>query len=79
MTENVEKMITLHQEKETNLKVYFWTDSDLLSFPTIYRGKAQADSQDRSTPVHYSTIRKWELRSQQRGVAQSEPNTFYKF
>ena len=44
MTENVEKMITLHQEKETNLKVYFWTDSDLLSFPTIYRGKAQADS-----------------------------------
>ena len=53
-------------------------DSEFLSFPTIYCGKARADNKDRTTPVHYSTICKWELRSQDRRVAQSVPNTFYK-
>ena len=32
----------------------------------------------RKVPVSYSTACKWELRSQDRKVAQSVPNTFYK-
>ena len=53
-------------------------DSEFLSFPTIYCGKTRPDNKDRTTPVHYSTICKWELRSQDRRVAQSAPNIFYK-
>ena len=53
-------------------------DSEFLSFPTIYCGKTQPDRKDRTTPVHYSTICTWELRCQDRRVAQSVPNIFYK-
>ena len=35
-------------------------DSEFLSFPTIYCGKNRADNKDRMTPVHYSTIYKWQ-------------------
>ena len=59
------KIITFAPRKgKKPLGVFIDKDSDLLSFPTIYRGKAQADNKDRSTPVHYSTICKSELRSQ---------------
>ena len=53
-------------------------DSKFLSFPTIYYGKIRPDYKDRTTPVHYSTICKWELSSQDRRVAQSVPNIFHK-
>ena len=33
---------------------------------------------DRTTPVHYNTICKWELRSQDRRVAQSNQTSFFK-
>lgn len=47
-------------------------------FPTIYCGKTRPDNKDRTTSVHYSTICKWELRSQDRRVAKSLPNIVYK-
>ena len=49
-------------------------DSEFLSFSTIYCGKTLSDNKDRTTPVHYSTICKWELRGQDRRVA----NIFFK-
>lgn len=44
----------------------------------IHCGKTQADNKDRTTPVHYSTICKWEPISQDKMVAQSLTNIFYK-
>ncbi len=60
------------------LGIFMDKDSEFLSFPTIYCGKRQADNSERSVPVHYSTLCKWELRSRDRRVAQSVPNIFYK-
>jgi len=53
-------------------------ESEFLSFPTIYCGQTRADNKERTIPVHYSTVCKWELRSQDRRVAKSVPNIFYK-
>ena len=79
ITENVENIITFAPgEGNKPLGIFMAKDSEFLSFPTIYCGKARADNKDRTTPVHYSTICKWDLRSQDRRVAQSVPNTFYK-
>ena len=58
------------------LGIFIDKDADFLSFPTIYCGKRQADNSERIVPVHYSTICKWELRSQDRRVAHSVPNIF---
>lgn len=52
--------------------------SEFLSFPTIYCGEARVPNKDRSVPVHYSTIAKWELRNVDRRVACSIPNIFFK-
>ena len=60
------------------LGIFMDKDSEFLSFPTIYCGKRQADNSERRVPVHYSTMCKWELRSQDRRVAMSVPNIFYK-
>ena len=54
------------------------TDSEYLSFPTFFCGECRVDSKDRLVPVHYSTVCKWQMRSQDRRVAQSVPNIFYK-
>ena len=79
MTENVEKIITFASgEGNKPLGIFMDKDSEFLSFPTAYCGKTRPDNKDRTTPVHYSTICKWELRSQDRRVAQSVPNIFYK-
>ena len=59
------------------LGIFMDKDSELLSFPTTYCGKRQADNSERRVPVHYSTMCKWELRSQDRRVAMSVPNIFY--
>ena len=49
--------------------------SEYLSFLTIFCGKR---SKERKIPVPYSTVCKWELRCQDRRVAMSVPNIFYK-
>ena len=75
MTENVKKVITFAPgEGNKPLGIFVDKDSEFLSFPIIYCGKTQPDYKDKTTPVHYSTIFKWELRSQDRRVAQSVPN-----
>ena len=79
ITENAENIITFAPgEGNKPLGIFMDKDSEFLSFPTIYCGKSRADNKERTTPVHYSTICKWELRSQDRRVAQSVPNIFYK-
>ena len=60
------------------LGIFIDKDSEFLSFPSIFCGKRRAQNSDRLVPVHYSTICKWELRVQDRRVAQSVPNIFYK-
>ena len=79
MTENVEKIMSFAPgEGNRPLGIFMDKESEFLSFPTIYCGQTRADNKERTTPVHYSTVCKWELRSQDRGVAQSVPNIFYK-
>jgi len=60
------------------LGVFMDKDAEYLSFPTIFCGKRRDDNKDRTTPVHYSTICKWELRNKDRQVAESVPNIFFK-
>lgn len=52
--------------------------SEFLCFPTIYCGQSREDNNNRETPLHYSTISKWELRNIDRRVAQNITNIFYK-
>ena len=79
MTENVEKITTFAPWEGNNpLGKFMDKDSEFLSFPTKYSGKTQADNKDRTTPVHYSTICKWELISQDKRVPQSAIAIFYK-
>ena len=79
ISENVEKIINFAPgEGNKPLGIFMDKQSEFLSFPTIYCGKTRVDNKERTTPVHYSTVCKWELRSQDRRVAQSVPNIFYK-
>lgn len=65
-------------EKNTPLGLFQDINSEYLAFPTIYCGKARPDNSDRQTPLHYSTICKWELRNVDRRVATNIPNIFFK-
>ena len=79
MTENLKKVITFAPgEGNKPLGIFMVKDSEFLSFPTIYCVKTRPDNKGRTAPVHYSTICKWELRSQDRRLAQSVPNIFFK-
>ena len=81
MTESVEKIITCSfapGEGNRPLGIFMDKESEFLSFSTIYCGQTRADNKERTIPVHYSTVCKWELTSQDRRVAQSVPNIFYK-
>ena len=79
MTEHGENIMSFAPaEGNRPLGIFIDKDSEFLSFPTIFCGKRRADNSERIVPVHYSTICKWELRSQDRRVAQSVPNIFYK-
>ncbi len=60
------------------LGLFVDNNSEYLSFPTIFCGEKRCDNQQRRVPVQYSTICKWELHSQDRRVAESVPNIFYK-
>ena len=66
------------REGNKPLGIFIDRDSEFLAFPSIYCGQWRADNNSRSVPVHYSTICKWELRSQDRKVAQCVPNIFFK-
>lgn len=63
-------------EGNRSLGLFVDQNSEYLSFPSIFCGKKKSDK--RQIPVQYSTICKWELRSQDRRVAESVPNIFYK-
>ena len=65
-------------ERNKPLGIFLDKDSEYLSFPSIFCGKRRPDNNERKVPVSYSTIAKWELRSQDRRAALSLPNIFYK-
>ena len=63
-TENLQKVLSFAPgECNRPIGVFMDKDSEFLSFPTIYCGETWPDNKERHTPVHYSTICKWELRS----------------
>lgn len=65
-------------EGQRPLSIYQDIDSEFLSFPTIFCGQRRIENSDRLTPVSYSDIAKWELRSSDRRAANSVPNIFFK-
>lgn len=65
-------------EGNTPLGMFQDRDSEFLSFPAIYCGETRKNNNSRSTPVHFSTICKWELRNCDRRVAKSVTNIFFK-
>ncbi len=79
VTENAEKIICFAPgEGNKPLGIFMDKDSEYLSFPTIFCGKRRPDNKERKVPVTYGTVAKWELRCQDRRVAMSVPNIFYK-
>ena len=65
-------------EGQHPLSLYQDKDAEYLCFPTIFCGQTPPSRDERSVPVHYSDIVKWELRSVDRRAAQSVPNIFFK-
>ena len=60
------------------LRLYQNKDAEYLCFPSIFCGQRPPSEDERSVPVHYNDIFKWELRSVDRRAAQSVPNIFFK-
>ena len=65
-------------EGQHPLSLYHDKDAEYLCFPSIFCGQKPLSNDQRSVPVHYSDIVKWELRSVDRRAAQSVPNIFFK-
>ena len=65
-------------EGQHPLSLYHDVDAEYLCFPTIFCGQKRPSKEERTVPVHYSDIVKWELRSVDRRAAQSVPNIFFK-
>ena len=65
-------------EGNTPLGMFQDQNSEFLSFPAIYCGQTRKNNNTRSTPVHFSTICKWELRNSDRRVAKNVTNIFFK-
>ena len=65
-------------EGQHPLSLYHDVDAEYLCFPTIFCGQKRPSKEERTIPVHYSDIVKWELRSVDRRAAQSVPNIFFK-
>ena len=65
-------------EGQHPLSYYHDVDAEYLCFPTIFCGQKRPSKEERTVPVHYSDIVKWELRSVNRMAAQSVPNIFFK-
>ena len=72
MTENVEKIVTFARA-ERNKPLGIFMNKDSCHFPLFTVVKLDLIIKI-TTPVRYSTICKWELRSQDGRVAQSVPN-----
>ena len=51
------------------LSLYHDVDAEYLCFPTIFCGQKSPSKEERTVPVHYSDILKWELRSVDRKAA----------
>ena len=74
-----DKVITFAPgEGQHPLSLYHEVDAEYLCFPTIFCGQRRPSKEERTVPVHYSDIVKWELRSVDRRAAQSVPNIFFK-
>ena len=79
IVENADRIISFAPgEGNKPLGIFLDKDSEYLSFPSIFCGKRRPDNNERKVPVTYSTVAKWELRSQDRRAAMSVPNIFYK-
>ena len=79
IVENADRIIIFAPCEGTRpLGIFLNKDSKYLSFPSIFCGKRRPDNNERKVPVSYSTIAKWELRSQDSRAAMSVPNIFYK-
>ena len=65
-------------EGQHPLSLYQDKDAEYLCFPSIFCGQKPVSNDQRTVPVHYSDIVKWELRSVDRRAAQSVPNVFFK-
>jgi len=79
ITENGDRIISFAPgEGDKPLGIFMDKDSEYLSFPALFCGKRRPDNNERKVPVTYSTVAKWELRCQDRRVAKSVPNIFYK-
>ena len=65
-------------EGQHPLSLYHDVDAEYLCFPTIFCGERRPSKEERTVPVYYSDIVKWELRSVDRRAAQSVPNIFFK-
>ena len=63
-------------EGQHPLSLYHDVDAEYLCFPTIFCGERRPSKEERTVPVYYSDIVKWELRSVDRRAAQSAPNIF---
>ena len=66
-------------EGQYPLSLYQDKDAEYLCFQSIFCGQRPPSKDERSVPVHYSDIVKWELRSVDRRAAQSVPNIFFKY
>ena len=67
-TKKLMSLLSLYQDK----------DAEYLCFPSIFCCQRPPSKDERSVPVHYSDIVKWELRSVDRRAAQSVPNIIFK-
>ena len=74
-----DKVITFAPgEGQHPLSLYHDVDAEYLCFPTIFCGQRRPSKEERTVPVHYSDIVKWELKSVDRRAAQSVSNIFFK-
>ena len=79
VVENADKIISFAPgEGNKPLGLFMDKNSEYLSFPTIFCGKGRPDNNERTVPLSYSTVAKWELRCQDRRAAMCVPNIFYK-
>ena len=74
-----DKVITFAPgEGQHPLSLYHDIEAEDLCFPTIFCGQRRPSKEERTVPVHYSDIVKWELKRVDRRFAQSVPNIFFK-
>ena len=62
--ENVPRELTFAPgEGQYPVSVFHDPDAEYLSFPTIFCGEKRASDEERNTPVHYTEICRYELKS----------------